>query len=301
MRVDPEHPLEIFRTRDHHGRIGLSMKFKAEMDLPPNLPRLRGFSVWAGESPTELRLTLLTESDWEVFHALSEDLARAANAATQEQHALDAVLARIERWQRMLAKDRSGLLTDQELRGLYGELTFLRGELLPRFGSSAVEFWNGPEGSAQDFAIFSTMVEVKTRTGAGPARVRISSPEQLWAGLSSMYLRVYFLAIDDPRGMTINKLVAGIRADLAGSEALAAFDRKLEALGFIDLPEYESTSYLACQEDTFIVGPGFPSITPASVPEGVSHLSYDISLDHCRPFVAAIPWPISGAISNGTC
>jgi len=294
LRIDPEHPLELFRTRDFKGRIGLSIQFKDAMSLPSVLPRLQGFSVWAGESPTQLRLTLLAENDWELFLALSEDLARMCATTTDNQRALDAVLSRIERWQRLLARDRSGLLSNQEVRGLFGELTFLRDELLPRYGAQAIEFWNGPEGSPQDFAIFSTVVEVKTRIGAGPARVRISSPEQLWPSLPLMFLCVYFLSIDAPGGMSINELVAEIRSQLSRPDHLLAFERRLESVGYLDLPEYETSTLRADRMDTFHVGQGFPSIAPSSVPEGVSHLNYDLSLDHCRPFIAAISWPASG-------
>lgn len=294
LRIDPEHPQELFRTRDHKGRIGLSIQFKGEVKFPTVLPRLQGFSIWAGGLPAELRLTLLAENDWEPFLSLSEDLARTCGTSTDSQQALDSVLARIERWQRLLARDRSGLLSEQELRGLFGELTFLHDHLLPRYGAGAVEFWNGPEGSPQDFCIFSTVVEVKTRTGAGPARVRISSPEQLWPSLPSMFLGVYFLAINAPGGVSINDLVARIRSRLDNPDHLSAFERRLESVGYLDLPEYEMTLLLADRLDTFHVGPGFPSIAPSSVPEGVSHLSYDLSLDNCRPFAATIPWPASG-------
>lgn len=294
LRIDSDHPLELFRTRDHKGRIGLSIQFKEALALPSGLPRLQGFSIWAGEAPTELRLTLLAENDWEPFLALSEDLARTCATCSGGQQALDSILSRIERWQRLLARDRSGLLSEQEVRGLFGELTFLHDELLPRYGSRAVEFWNGPEGCPQDFSIFSTVVEIKTRTGGGPGRVRISSPEQLWPSLPSMYLCVYFLAVDAPGGMSLNDLVSRIRTQLDDPGHLSTFERRLESVGYLDLPEYDSSTLLADWLDTFHVGPGFPCITPSSVPVGVTHLSYDLGLDHCGPFIATVPWPASG-------
>jgi len=294
LRISSDHPHEIFRTRDNTGAYGLSIEFHGTVEMPAALPRLQGFTLWAGGEPAQLRLTLHSQTEWELFQVLSDDLARACSHIHDCQGALDSILARLERWQKLLAHDRSGLLSDQEVRGLFGELLFLMDELIPRFGSRAVDCWNGPDASPQDFAIASTVIEIKTRTGRGPARVRISSPEQLWPALPSMYLCVYYLAVNDPRGENLTNLVNRVRVRIEESAFLAEFERKLEAAGFMDLPEYEVTTFWAEQLDTYQVREGFPGILPSSVPDGVSHLSYDLSLDHCRPFSAPIAWHTIG-------
>lgn len=293
-RITSDHPHDAFWTRDHFGAFGFLFEFHGEVKAQGPTPRLHGFTLAVGGEPVQLRLTLHSERDLELFQVLSEDLVRCCCQLPKGQDAFERVTARLGQWQRLLSKDRSGLLSDQEVRGLFGELSFLEQELLPRFGARAIEFWNGPGGAPQDFAIGTTVFEVKTRSGAGPAKVRISSPEQLWAALPEMFLCVYFLAEGMPGGKSLVQLVQGVREAIKTSEFLPLFEQKLEAARYLDLPEYDSPLFRATQFQTFQVAEGFPAITPAAVPVGVSHVSYDLSLEHCMPYVASIDWPMVG-------
>ncbi len=50
-----------------------------------------------------------------------------------------------------------------QLRGLFGELWFLRTVAIPSVGSlAAVHAWKGPLGSPQDFQLLDGLVEIKT-------------------------------------------------------------------------------------------------------------------------------------------
>ncbi|BDU71551.1 PD-(D/E)XK motif protein [Mesoterricola silvestris] len=296
LRMHPDHPHEIFRTRDHSGAIGISIAFRDVVSFPAILPRLRGITIRNGNAPAQLLLTLHGEADSDLFNALSEDLARSCAEERDCQAALNAVLGRLDRWQKMLAHDRKGLLTEQEIRGLFGELTFLHEELIPRFGPSAVAFWNGPDGSPQDFAIGSSVVEIKTRAGSGPTRIQISSPEQLWPLLPKLFLGVYYLALVTipGQGRSLRDLVDLIRTEVDVPGLRETYESRLEAVGYIDLPEYGADSFLPGPLDTYEVRQGFPMIAPGSVPDGVEHVTYAIQLDRCQPFLKAIDWAAIG-------
>jgi hypothetical protein len=196
----------------------------------------------------------------------------------------------------MLAHDRKGLLTEQEIRGLFGELTFLHQELIPRFGANAVALWNGPEGSPQDFAIGSAVVEIKTRSGAGPTRIQISSPDQLWPLLPEMYLGVYYLALvtDPGQGKSLKTLVDLVRSEVDVAGFRETFESRLEAVGYLDLPDYSAEFFLAGPLESYEVRQGFPMIGPGSVPDGVDHVTYAIQLDRCQPFLKPIDWATIG-------
>jgi hypothetical protein len=295
-RADSKHPYEPWWVKDHAGHRGLQFEFPNIVAFPTVLPRLHGIALWADQSLRLFRLTLQQDQEWELFHALSEDILNASFAAGTSQGAVEAILRRLDRWQRFLAKDRRGLLTEQEIRGLFGELAFLHDELLPRFGARAIGFWNGPKGSPQDFAVGSIPIEVKTRTTSAPARITISSPDQLWPALPEMYLAVYPIAESPTPG--VGRSLAGVvellRQRLSSGAHRDTFEEKLESVGYFDLPEYEAEVFLLGTLETFRVVDGFPRILPSAVPDGVDDVRYNLHLDRCRTFAAPIPWDTLG-------
>jgi len=86
----------------------------------------------------------------DVFTALAEDLARRVSAATNPADQASAFLGQLSRWQKFLTASSEGL-TEEDQRGLWGELVFLRDRLIPVFGCVAVASWKGPEHAHQDF------------------------------------------------------------------------------------------------------------------------------------------------------
>lgn len=295
FRVSPELDREVFWTRDHLGQIGVQFSFKATVTMPSSLPKLKGISIWAQDSPAAIRFTLADAKDMEIFHALAEDLLVFTSSGGSDQEILSRLLLRLERWQRLLAKERRGVLSPREVRGLFGELSFLEQEVLPWMGPKAVETWNGPDGAPQDFAIGLKVVEVKTRATASPSKVTISSPAQLWPSLPGMHLVVYPIG-PSPQpgsGRSLAELVSDLRTTLQG-EFEARFEDKLERAGYLDLPDYEEESYLLGPMESFEVRDGFPRIAPGSIPDGVEGVTYSIELDKCQQFRSPINWDQQG-------
>ena len=93
--------------------------------------------------------------------------------------ALSMTLQRTKRWHYLLQGGKTGGLTVEEQRGLVGELAFLRDlvtELGPR---TAIEAWTGPSGSAKDFELINSCIEVKGHRAAANPSISISSENQL--------------------------------------------------------------------------------------------------------------------------
>jgi hypothetical protein len=294
-RVGPELDREVFWTRDHLGQIGVQFSFKTTVPMPPSLPKLRGISIWTQDSPAAIRLTLADAKDMEIFHTLAEDLLVFTSSGGDDQKILSRLLLRLERWQRLLARERRGILSPREVRGLFGELFFLEQEVLPRLGPKAVRTWNGPDGAPQDFAVGLKVIEVKTRATEAPSKVTISSPAQLWPSLPGMHLVVYPIghSTQSGSGRSLAGLVSDLRASLQG-EFEMSFEDKLERAGYLDLPDYEEESYLLGPMESFEVRDGFPRITPGNIPDGVDEVTYSIDLDKCQQFRSPINWDQQG-------
>ena len=145
--------------------------------------------------PSERQLQVLLEptGDWEMFRALCMDLLSSSNDASDQAGALQLLVQRLIRWQRLLSKGGGKLLDEREVRGLMGELLFLRDRLLPQAGTTAVDCWQGPEGLPQDFVYAGRLIEVKTYSAGSNPSVRIASAEQLSSGDVPLFLHVVCL------------------------------------------------------------------------------------------------------------
>ncbi|MGE4190932.1 MAG: PD-(D/E)XK motif protein, partial [Thermoanaerobaculia bacterium] len=120
------------------------------------------------EGQSHLGVRLKARSYADVFCVLAEDVARHIAHAPDSHTAASAMLARIGRWRKFLAAAASGLSTER-IRGLVGELTFLRRHLLGSTDpTKALASWRAPLRAHQDFQAMGSAIEVKATTAKQP-------------------------------------------------------------------------------------------------------------------------------------
>jgi len=220
-RIDESHRLDLYWARDHLGRYLFVYEIPHD-DAPATvqMPNLVGVDTLymppGGSIPTARLVLVLNETgNWELFHALCNDLVRATSGSADSRQAVDTIIRRLNRWQEFLRKQRSDILTVEKIRGLIAELIFLKDYLIPAFGAgAAVQFWQGPQGSPQDFNVNVSAIEVKCKLGSSTPHVTITSADQLCPQLPEMYLFVVTLgnsAPDAPDAINLPNLVAEIR------------------------------------------------------------------------------------------
>lgn len=301
-RVDHTHVLDLFWARDHRGRYLFIYEFAlVDEILRINLPDLVGIQtayVPASEHITVNRLVLLLkeQGNWEIFLSLCNDLVQATRQVKNSSAAVQAILRRLVRWQDFLKKNRDDSLTEESIKGLIGELLFIRNYLVPAFGASqAIKFWQGPEGLPQDFNVNSSAIEVKCQSGASLPYVRITSVDQLCPQLPEMYLFVVTLGKTKPEAedaINLPGLVSNIRTslELDSSSQIERFNDLLHMLGYLDSERYLAFSYVLVGEKMFQVKEGFPRICSKDIHPGIEYLSYSISLAECDPFENQPDW-----------
>ena len=301
-RIDDSHPLDLYWARDHLGRYLFIYEMPHD-DAPATaqMPNLVGVDTLymtadSGVSAARLVLVLNETGNWELFHALCNDLVRATSASADSRHAVDTIIRRLNRWQEFLRKQRSELLTVEKIRGLIAELMFLKNHLIPAFGAgAAVQFWQGPEGSPQDFNVNVSALEVKCKLASSTPHVTITSADQLCPQLSEMYLFVVTLgnsAHDAPDAITLPGLVTQIRSVLQAENpsVLERFNDLLFLVGYVDSDGYREFSFVLADEKMYRIGEGFPRVCPADIHPGVVRLTYDIRLADCAPFEGMPDW-----------
>ena len=271
------------------------------------LPRLRGLSVDASATEDGLgeRVVIrLTDGEQrEVFHRFCVDIVEATRVARSADEAIERFLARTWRWHRLLRSGRDGRLTDDEQKGLIGELRVLEHHLLSVIGArDAVEGWAGPLGSPKDFQFGLVGVEAKARS---PQRseVGISSMHQLdSAGAIRLFLSVTEVATaleESASAMTITDVADRVRKAIEGLDMSATilFEERLAATGFDWEDDYSDKRWTIGDEDLYEVADGFPRITPSMVPAGVDDVRYTISLSGCE--IYRVPAITLGEVVSG--
>jgi len=297
--VDENHPLKLFWGVDAKNRY--SFAYEAAVEALPqkkSLPNLSGLELGVIHQGLSGKLVLILQDnkDWEIFFALCSDLVRATASAKDESVASAIILRRLLRWQELLRKNRPQILSPEEIKGLMGELIFLSQSLASVFGyDDAVTAWRGPEGAPQDFALAETAYEVKCQAGGSRPVVRISSAEQLCPQLPEGYLVVYTLArqtTDESDAMSLNTVVAQIRADLASATAASRdrFEDLLFMAGYVVHEEYEEHRFSLVGLKCYRMVDGFPRICPSDLLPGIDSVSYSIALEHCSEFEGAPSW-----------
>jgi hypothetical protein len=297
--VDDKHPLKLYWGVDSRSRYVLAYD-ATTIGLPQkkSLPNLSRIDIYIAPNGLRGKLVLLLQenANWELFYALCSDLVRATATAADETTGSAIILRRLQRWQELLRKTPSDILSLDEIKGLMGELLFLKDLLSPVFGyDAALVAWRGPEGAPLDFAIQETAIEVKCQSGSSKPVVRITSAEQLGPQLPRGYLAVYTLANQSPDEagcLSLNSVVAEIRNALSTASVTSRerFEDLLYLAGYVTREEYDEYCFSVVSIKCYQLVEGFPRIVSSSLIPGVESVSYSIRLDACAPFLAKPQW-----------
>lgn len=299
-RVDSSHPHNLFWAKDISGRYAFFLQFDhLDKSLGAVDFKLAGIQVTMSNDSTQSRdqiCLILRDADrWELFHHLCLDLIEHTRNESSQERTVELLLQRLLAWQAFMKTCPSGKLTDRQVIGLIGELWFLLQHLFPVFGTHSVQFWQGPAGYAQDFAVNKRAIEVKAHLATADSVIRISSLEQLHSELPELLLFVVSLGRANPNDamcLTLERLIERIRHKLlaAGPDAILRFETLLLSAGYQDGQSYDHLAFLVTQETTFGVDGDFPRLTPAQVPGGVVKATYAIALRCCTPFKRNLDW-----------
>ena len=286
---------QVFWFRDTDGSVGLLLEIhpatSAAMLREANIS-IRDVLIDMRHLPDRgilaLAVRLRDASKSDIFFRLCLDLIDWVNNSVNNERTFLVVCQRLKKWQSLLAGRTSGLLSGNEVQGLFAELYFLA-ELLESGAVSheaAICGWKGPHNVQQDFILNDMAVEIKSLTGQHRSSVRISSEDQLYSHLDRLFLRVYMLAevSGASGGENLNALVRRVSAQIADTALRDVFEATLDAAGYIDLPEYEQPHFVVKDCSTYHVADSFPRIIRKTLPVGVQAVTYDLLLAAIEPF-----------------
>lgn len=294
-RVELDHPLSPFWAVHPCGAPGLVIRGVPLGALPPQLPTPKGIRLEAEPSPESEGLAMLTmfleaSQDREVFHQLCEDIlafsadAESASAATRK------LFERLGRWQSLLGFAKGKALSDEEVRGLIGELWVLTRLIEPALGlAKALEAWVAADHHPQDFAVGRGLLEVKTRVAGSRHEIRISSLEQLDTGQVPLHLLVLELnpAETNEPLLSLNEMIDSLlsRARRIGHELEHDASTALSAWGYVASTRYDALRYAVAGTTVFAVEGDFPRIMRSTTDRRIGSAKYTLSLDTLGEYV----------------
>lgn len=292
-RVSSDHPLDLYAEISSDGRPGLMAISPRQPSVPPKYDSVEVEIGHRADGKWTVRILLLRPELRVPFAYLCDDIIRAGRSITPGCDPGNFVLTRLDRWRRLLSPGRDRILSEQEIRGLLGELLFLRA-CVPVYGSlTTVRGWNGPFDAPIDFELPDKLYEIKT-VRAGAVTVRISSLDQLDAAEGTINLVVYELTASNrgpvEGGVTLAGLVGELRSVFEDqSEALGEFEQRLKAGGYEDRDEYLAEQFLPGRPSFFSVSEAFPRLVRSQLPHAFADAKYELFLADCEAFRAGSP------------
>jgi hypothetical protein len=237
-----------------------------------------------------LNLVLVEHQFTDIFDTLIADILASIINESDIQAILRNYSNRLLKWQSLFEKFKLQGLSDEEQRGLYGELCFLRKFLTANSNSqNVIRSWVGPDKQIKDFQFSKWGVEVKTTHGNNHQKIHINSERQLDTNhLDNLYLNHYSIEIRHHFGETLNNLVDKIAEILSSDfDALNQFRNKLIDVGYLNHQRslYDDTGYLIRQDTFYKVEGFFPRIEESTIPNGVGDVKYSIIVSQCLDFI----------------
>lgn len=278
--VDESHPLKLYVGIDEEGRYALEYMGSFVHNKNVKSSKLIEINHYkTSKDERSMVLSLTDTSCLREFCIFCNDLVDSTSKLSKfSKKGYETLCNLYFTWQKMF-KSHSEILSEHEIKGLIGELLFLKDEMFPLWGiSNSISSWTGPDASKKDFSIENTWYEIKT-IEYGKKTVGISSLEQL-ESLVDGVLVVYQLEKMSSgfNGITLNNLINEILHMVSLLPDKQLFIDKLHKVGFSFSDVYDEYVYDKRELSKYRVNESFPKLVKNRVPQAIAKAAYEITL-----------------------
>ncbi len=278
--VDESHPLKLYVGIDEEGRYTLEYMGSFMHNKNAKSSKLIAINHYKmSKDERSMVLSLTDTSCLREFCIFCNDLVDSTSKLSKfSKKGYETLCNLYFTWQKMF-KSHSEILSEHEIKGLIGELLFLKDEMFPLWGiSNSISSWTGPDASKKDFSIENTWYEIKT-IEYGKKTVGISSLEQL-ESLVDGVLVVYQLEKMSSgfNGITLNNLINEILHMVSLLPDKQLFIDKLHKVGFSFSDVYDEYVYDKRELSKYRVNESFPKLVKNRIPQAIAKAAYEITL-----------------------
>ena len=282
QRVSSTHLLDLYVGIDETSRWTLLLISEYQ---PLQVASSRMILVRSGRRPDKkwsLSFSLVDDNYKDMFVLFCEDIVSSSACIKNKEKATRFVGKRYKEWREMLANARGNLLSAAEIKGLLGEMYFLKDFLCTHYGAEkAALSWTGPKRLPQDYIIEDTWFEVKT-VSSSRTEVGISSVEQLDCTKPGelVVVRADKTSVTNTDAVNLNTLYKELLSMLPNDDSREQFSTMLLHFGYFPRPEYEDEEYTfeIKATDRYAVSADFPCLRRANLPESVTEVKYSLAL-----------------------
>lgn len=195
------------------------------------------------------------------------------------------------KWSAFFEKKKLDGLTREQVKGMIGELFFLKNQLLELSTNvdDVISSWRGPYDEGHDFVGEFADFEIKTIENT-KNNVRISSEFQLESEMGkALFLVVISVVSDFENGLSLKSLINDIKSIILselGDNSIFINAISQKGLIFNDLEQYEIYKYTPIFETSYDCNQiNFPKLISSNTPEEINEINYSIRLNLIEEFI----------------
>ena len=287
QRTDRDHILDLYCGIDTMSRYTLLLISSTE---PESLKSSKVINVSLrrrNDGKWTISFSLVDDTYKDIFIQFCDDMIVSSSVLKDSASGPGFICTRYNGWQQMLSASRGDLLSKSEIKGIIGEMLFIRDFLFPKYGKEGtLQAWLGPKMADQDFVFADTWYEVKATT-SDVEHIRISSVEQLDCAMEGT---LAILALDqtsglDKQGITVNSLYRELLSLIDEDSLKLTFSSLLLRLGFYPRSEYDEYVYQLKGMRQYRVDTAFPCLRRSSMPGSVADAVYSLTLAAIKSYL----------------
>lgn len=270
------------------GFLRLSFLSKEEA---PRLESTRNLRVTQGVESSEAFWTcfdLLSADIKNVFYTFCENMVESVTGVTVESKALNCMKRRYISWKSMFRGSPTNTLSNEVLRGLYGELYYLKTYMIEKYGiQAAINSWGGPEAKSKDFSVGQEWYEIKA-VGANTAEIHISSLAQLSSPYDGhlVIIRIEAMSREFNSGdACIKELLDCILNQIYDETTEGIFLSKISSYGIQLSDECITEKFCVKSVDKYLVNRDFPRICEKDISvSAIKDVSYSLIVNALKEY-----------------
>ena len=218
----------------------------------------------------------------EIFLEFLENILENIRFNSNKSTVVNLILKKINIWIKFFKKKKFEGLSEEEIRGLIGELLFIKKFSINKDFKKNILNWKGCENGLHDFDFKDKKAEIKTFGKSGI--IRISLPEQLdIVKNKNIYLVCFGLSKKDGQ-FSLNHLIDEIKQKLNEDLSLI-FKDKLKSYGYFEIHKSDyNEKYSNFDEHFYKITSQFPKILSKDTQSGITNISYGLDTNLLSSF-----------------
>mgnify|MGYP001442569990 CR=1 FL=1 len=288
--IFPELPIEIrtcLQNALKHKSVEFVFEKKIEIKEKLEVDETSGIEIKIHEDYTNsqnnlIDIKLKNNNLLEIYLEFLENIIENIKSTSNKTAVVNLILKKINIWIRFFKKKKFEGLSEEEIRGLIGELLFIKKFSLNENFKDNILRWKGCENGLHDFDFKEKKAEIKTFAQSGI--IRISLIDQLDIQKNkNIYLICFGLSKKDGQ-FSLNDLINEIQKKL-DDDLSFIFKDKLKSYGYFEIHKNDyNEKYRNFDEHFYKITSEFPKILSKDTQSGITNISYGLDTNLLSSF-----------------